>query len=547
MLTSNLPAQADINYEPWDWVTHRFSQHVVSISDGRDHVYFASPGGVLQYHSFGHYWDHPITPSQGLSDFSVTAVYYDLNTNILWAATPKGLDFSTDGGGRWSHVPRENLGLRNFEKIIRIGSTADELYCVTSSQILKIDRFSGFLLVPYSGPPSEEETRWGSYPLRAGDSARDFLDGYTALGGWTLELDSFNGPSLNESARILSVHTDRFGDLWIGTEGGPVFHGNRQMMLLEPKSVGLSQNNVKAIEEWGNELWLIGIEDSGRYTGFTLMGGRPGSAEVFREGIEITVGIDQAGAVIPVKGEWWFGTTEGIQKYDPESDIWSRFTRAVPIIDQPITHLKSDGIFVYVGHRRGLLRINVEKSYSEPWSLPAKIGQWPIDALEWDGANLWVSSGRRLWRWLADAEFTYEYGSFGEDLTGLKRGEPPLMSPITSIVSSDSTVYFADEFGLLMYEKSSGRWDRFTAESQLVGLKTLDLEVVSLDDTTTVVWFGTMNGAVVTNLQNGFFDRFSVKDGLPAKKVNAVHVRGDDVFFGTDEGLCRFKWKRYLQ
>ena len=121
------------------------------------------------------------------------------------------------------------------------------------------------------------------------------------------------------------------------------------------------------------------------------------------------------------------------------------------------------------------------------------------------------------------------------------------MSPITSIVSSDSAVYFADEFGLLIYDKSSGKWERFTAESQLVGLNTLDMDVVSLDDSTTVVWFGTTNGAVVTSLETGFVDRFNVADGLPANRVNAVHVSGEEVWFGTDEGLCRFKWKRYLQ
>ena len=547
LLISSLPAQANIEFEPWDWVTYRFSQHVVSISDGPDRVYFASPGGVLQYHSFGRYWDYPITPSQGLSDFSVSAVYYDLNTNILWAATPEGLDFSTDGGGRWNHVPRSNLGLRTGEQIIRIGSTADELYCVTSSQLLKVDRLSGFLLQPYSEPPSEAETKWGSYPMRAGDSAREILDGYTALGGWTLELDWFNGPLLNESAKITTVHTDRFGDLWIGTEGGPVFRGDRQLMLLEPEQAGLAQSDVKAIEAWEDEMWIVGTTNDRRYTGITLMDGLRELAQFFRRGIEITMGVDQARGVVPVKGEWWFGTPEGIQTYDPDRDLWSRISNAAPVIDQPITHLEHDGIFVYIGHRRGLLRMKNDKSPSEPWLLPAKLGRWPIDALNWDGANLWVSSGRRLWRWLADAEFIYEYGSFGEDLTGLNQEKPPLMSPITSIVSSDSAVYFADEFGLLIYEKSNGKWERFTAESQLVGLQTLDLDVVSVDDSTTVVWFGTMNGAVVTTLETGFVDRFSVTDGLPASQVNAVHISGDDVWFGTDEGLCRFKWKRYLQ
>tara|TARA_Y100000588_G_C14205890_1_gene904644 strand:- start:78 stop:1640 length:1563 start_codon:yes stop_codon:yes gene_type:complete len=520
---------------------------VVSISDGPDHVYFASPGGILQYNSFGRYWDYPITPSQGLSDFFITAIYYDLNTNILWAATPKGLDFSTDGGRRWDHVPRSNLGLRESERIIRIGSTADDLYCVTPSQILKVDRLSGFLLVPYSEPPSRDDTKWGSFPLIGGDSAREILDGYMALGGWTLELDWLNGPSLNESARITTVHTDRFGDIWLGTEGGPVFHGDRQLMLLEPHTVGLAQSGVKAIEKWADEMWIVGTTNDRRISGITLMDGQRGSTRFFRSGIEITMGIDQVWAGVPVKGDWWFGTSEGIQTYKPDRDLWSSISQTAPILDPPITHLGYDGIFIYFGHKRGLSRMKSDRSPSEPWSFPGIVGSWPIDALNWDGVNLWVSSGSRLWRWLADAEFSYEYDSFGADLTGLNQDQPPLMSPITSIVSSDSTVYFADEFGLLMYEKSTGNWDRYTAESQLVGLNTLDLEVVSLDDSTTVVWFGTMNGAVVANLESGFVDRFTVTDGLPSRKVNAVHVSGDAVWFGTDEGLCRFKWKRYLQ
>ena len=73
---SFLQAQADIIYDPWDWVTYRFSQDIASISDGPEHVYFASPGGILRYQTFGRYWDFPITTSQGLSDFTVTAIYY---------------------------------------------------------------------------------------------------------------------------------------------------------------------------------------------------------------------------------------------------------------------------------------------------------------------------------------------------------------------------------------------------------------------------------------------------------------------------------------
>ena len=156
-----LQAQTNIKYDSWDWVTYRFSQDITSISDGPEHIYFASPGGILRYQTFGRYWDYPITTSQGLSDFTVTAVYYDFHTNILWASTSSGLDYSIDGGGRWNQVSRDELGLRDRELIIRIGSTAEELYCVTPSQIIKVDHLSGFLIMPYAEPPSKDHISWG--------------------------------------------------------------------------------------------------------------------------------------------------------------------------------------------------------------------------------------------------------------------------------------------------------------------------------------------------------------------------------------------------
>ena len=158
-----LNSQVNINYDPWDWVTYRFSQNVVSFSDGPSHIYFASSGGILQYNIFGRYWDYPITTSQGLSDFSVFAVYYDFHTNILWASTQYGLDFSINGGRNWNHVSKEDIGLRFNEHIIRIGSTSDNLYCATRAQFLKMNHFSGYTISPYAEPPLEDQVSWGSY------------------------------------------------------------------------------------------------------------------------------------------------------------------------------------------------------------------------------------------------------------------------------------------------------------------------------------------------------------------------------------------------
>ena len=108
-------------------------------------------------------------------------------------------------------------------------------------------------------------------------------------------------------------------------------------------------------------------------------------------------------------------------------------------------------------------------------------------------------------------------------------------------------VYFADEFGLLIYNKTEGKWDRYTAESKLVGYRTLDMDVANVDDSTTVAWLATTNGAVMVNFRTGFVRQFGLRDGLPSQQITAVRVEGDQVWLGTAEGLCRFKWLRYLQ
>ncbi len=546
-LLTFLQAQADIKYDPWDWVTYRFSQDITSISDGPEHIYFASPGGILRYQTFGRYWDYPITTSQGLSDFTVTAVYYDFHTNILWASTSRGLDYSMDGGGRWNQVSRDELGLRNQELIIKIGSTAEELYCVTPSQIIKADHLSGFLIMPYAEPPPKEHITWGSALMIGTAAVRDFVDGFSAMGGWNLELGWLNGPSLNEEAPITTVHTDRFGDMWVGTRGGPVFHGDRQLMIMEPKPVGLAQTNATVLEFWENNLWVAGVSAPGTPSGITLFDTDRGTSEFFRRGVEFNFGLDVVTAIEKVGKQWWFGTPDGLQIYEPLKDTWTVLSKVKTLIDEPVSRLETDGDYVYAGTRMGVVRVSVEKSVLDPWTVTNDIGRWPLDALWWDGSNLWISSRQHLWRWLADADFLYQYGSFGEELTGIQQGETTLMSPVTAVVSSERMVYFADEFGLLLFNKIEGKWDRYSAESKLVGFHTLDMDVATIDDSTTVAWLATTKGAVMVNLRTGFVRQFGTRDGLPSKRISAVRVKGDQVWFGTFEGLCRFKWLRYLQ
>ena len=71
-------------------------------------------------------------------------------------------------------------------------------------------------------------------------------------------------------ARLHTIHTDRFGDMWIGTTGGPIFRGDQQLKLLEPEQVGLAQTRVHFIEEWEDNLWIVGVGLDKDFSGISL-------------------------------------------------------------------------------------------------------------------------------------------------------------------------------------------------------------------------------------------------------------------------------------
>ncbi|MFQ6675896.1 MAG: two-component regulator propeller domain-containing protein [Fidelibacterota bacterium] len=539
-----------MQYDPWDWVTYRNSQFVSSITEGREYIYLATNGGIQRYHIFGKYWDHPITRSQGLSHDDVRAVYYDFHTQLLWAATPSDLNYSPDGGRRWTSVSRETLGLRPGERIIRIGSTQDHLWCMTTGQIMKLDHLSGFVITPYA-TLSEEKITWGSAPSVGYWKELQILNDFVATAGWINEVDLLRGPHMEE-VYVSTVYEDRFGDLWVGTWAGPVFFGDGQMRQLVPLITGPAQTDSEVLIETDRGMWIGGIARATEPTGITLFDVDRLYWDWFRSGYEIQSGEDQIYCGTQVGDEWWLGTPGGIEIYDPEDDSWFLLPEGRGLKDSRVTSIAFDGNYVYAGSPQGLSRISPVSKERADWNLSRSFQNLPVRALHWDGSSLWISTDLGIWRWNAGTQEIRSYGSYGDDSPqGEEDQKPawqPLLSTIAAIVSSDSMVYFGDELGLLAFNRTTQEWTRLTAQSQLVGLEILFLELSEgPDQNDDLIWVGTTNGVLAVNLSNGYTRHFTVRDGLPSNVVRSVIVRNDVAWFGTPEGLVRFKWRKYLK
>jgi len=543
-------AQINIRYDPWDWVTYKNSQYVKSITEGREYIYFATNGGILRYQIFGKYWDYPITYSQGLRDDDIDAVYYDFQTHILWAATASGLYYSAEGGRRWTVVSNETLTLRPGEKIFRIGSTPDYLWCITSSQVLKLDHLSGFVILPYAEMPKNNVT-WGSTFLLGQERELGILNDFIATGGWVNDVTVLRGPHLEE-VNVSTVYGDRFGDFWIGTWGGSIFYGDFQMRQVNPIPFGPAQTGAEIIKKTDQGMWICGIDPSSRYSGITLYDPSRGNWDIYRVGYEITFGEDQVYCGTQVEDELWFGTLNGIQVYSPDNNSWYSLSESKGLPDHRITSIEYDGNYVYAGSSMGIVRISPTLKTAVFWSLAKQMRLRPVYVIHWDGYNLWISTDISLWQWQPSTDLFNQYGPFGKQLTvtdsNSDNSPPSVFAPSTAIVSSDSIVYFGDEFGILSYHKFSGKWSRITGESRLVGFHVLSLTLIDgTEKSDPFLWMGTSQGVFAINMKDGYIRHFTREDGLPHNLVRTTLFNRDLVWFGTPEGLVRFRWRRYME
>ena len=66
------------HYDPDDWITYAYSNHITSVDVGVEFIYFGtSKGGILRYNFFDEKWAFPQTTSNGLSSNKIIRVVYD--------------------------------------------------------------------------------------------------------------------------------------------------------------------------------------------------------------------------------------------------------------------------------------------------------------------------------------------------------------------------------------------------------------------------------------------------------------------------------------
>ena len=533
-------SQKDIKFHPWDWITFSQPEIINSISEGNEYIYFATNGGILRYNFFGNYWDYPISISQGLNSNFVTSVYYDLNTNILWASTKNTLLYSNNKGESWNQI--HNI---NFDIINRIGGDDEYLYCVNNSSIIKINNFSGGIIEYLTKINENHIIRWASQIILNNNTIKNKINNFAFSGGWYFNNNNIIGPKISDKHKITTFYSDRFGDFWIGTNKGYVFKGSNQLLVLDLIFKGLTIENISDIKIWKNKLWISGNDRNNLQPSINLFNYNDFSSEIFTSKNEINFNLNSIYKIKKILNEWYFLSFDGIQIFEPNKENWFFLNKSQKYFDYTyVNSISNDDQYIYLGNKNGINRFDINSFEFNYWSVSQKIGNIPIEKIYWDGRNLWICSRMRIWRWVKEANFLEEYGSYNNSIT---TNFFMLESPIESIASSNDKIFFAEKTNLLIVDKTDFTWKRVKYSRKLISAKISEIEYFKHNQNEEIIWFATNKGVFLINLSENYQLDFEKKNGLSSNFVSSIEIIENEIWFGTSSGICRFKWTKYLK
>lgn len=227
-----------------------------------------------------------ITKDQGLSSSFINGITTDTAGNI-W--------FATSGGGACYYpISHHGLGRTHFRKFYaKSGLGTDWMYAILAD-------------------------KKGNVWLGTRGNGLGRISNITDTSATVVTFKLRGGQGVNTVRNLLQ---DKAGRIWMGTAGGGVAIFDGKNFTYITKKDGLGSNNIYSLlfDEYEN-LW-IGSEKGIEKVVFdknlkVLSVRRYGQAEGF-EGIETV----QNASFRDSKGRLWFGTIQGISRYNPKEDI----------------------------------------------------------------------------------------------------------------------------------------------------------------------------------------------------------------------------------
>ena len=511
--------EREIHYRPGDWVSYPVTRYATSIDLGHQYVYFGSTGGIARYDFYRNDWEHPFTVSDGLDDDRIRVVLYDFPTGYLWCATETGVSYRTPSSEEWRNLSYQTL---RIDPVSSLGSGNEYLWLESSGQLLKGNRIAGDFRTASPEEEAVDAVRWRGSFIRNDDDA---LPDLFIEGGYLFFPEGYiQDPTLRQFD-VVATYQDRFDNLWMATWGlgGAVADMKTFWLDLLPFGPYISEVDAMAWEEDG--MWLGGAhpEEPG---GITFWDMDIGTWRYFEAKFISQLRNDEITVIAPDTTFVWFGTRDGLTRYNKRKDTWRTFGVHDNLWDDRIYDVALGEGILWVATEYGINRILLPGMVVEKIQ-DKRLVHLRIHKLAVDGENVWAGTDRGIFRYVGEKGF-WEYVPAYAGMIG---------RIITAVSVWQNEVWFGTTDGVEVYDKKKNVWQGFPPPHY----PTNGIINTILADSA-AVWVGTENGVLKYNKHENRWRRFTTEDGLLDDSVRWILLDGDHVWFGTKRGLTRFYW-----
>jgi len=526
-----LPAETRIRgsnreYSQGDWITYSSTRFVRQIAIGDRFVYFATTGGIARFNFFSERWEYPWTQSNGLAEDDVYLVAMDFNTGYLWCVTASALCYLEPASQWWTNLYFDEMGLGRGEVIHSIGFAANgRVYAVSDrrrwlSSLNTSIQFNTVSLNENSG----QIIWYGDRAPAPGELPYFFMsDGYL----FDASRRIINDLQLREFEITCWVR-DSWQNVWIGSWGLGAGRGDLTTTRLELLKYGLWSESVQAVVPDGRSLWSGGSGDA--VTEWQIPDGEP---SYFEPALITGFSRQPVTAIAVDDATVWFGTRDGLTRFDRRKRIWRTLTIANNLADNWVHDIFIDEQTIWVATEAGVSRIAKSTVGTDSLSIrhlnyPA-LGSVTVFDIDQELNLLWLAT---------------EYGIYvydkEKDEGGFTTGfEGPSNLFTTALSCHDGEVWFGSEDGVRAFDTKTKQWLKPPARWVDPDNKINILRMLAAAD---AVWLGTDSGVYKYDRYGMRWLHFTREDGLPSNRVNCLLLDGDYLWFGTDAGLTKFYW-----
>jgi ligand-binding sensor domain-containing protein/signal transduction histidine kinase len=528
------PSQAQLNEVQFDHlsVSQGLSNNTVFaiLQDRQGFMWFGTRDGLNRFDGYSYkVYKHDPRNSKSLNNNGILTLYED-NSGTLWIGTSGGLDKfdrTTESFTLYQEEPRNAKSLSNNEVRAIYGDKAGNLWVGGSNGLNKLDRTTGeFARYQYDpqnsnslsyhfvsaicedtmGVEEDKNVLWiGTGNVAGGGGLNKFQP---STGRFTHYRHDPKNPNSLSNDIVWTLHIDRSGVLWVGTNSGlDKFDRATRSFLhyrFSPEShEGLRSNYIQSIcEDRTGALWITTW--AGGLSKFDKMTGRFTNYKPDEQNPKSLSNINVMSSYEDKSGILWFGTWErGVNTYDRRLCRFVHFARKKhnggDMMSNDVHSIYEDkSATLWVGTRAGLNKLALADG-GTTWAVtrytsnqyPMSPGYNTVFSIFQDpdelGSTLWIGTYGGLNKFdRVTGKFTmYSY---------VPRKPNDVWSPAFQILPDGRSALWITGDGLNRFDRHTRRYTRFLHDPQ--NAKSLSNNSVGamFQDGTGVLWVGSVDG-----------------------------------------------------